>query len=792
MELATERRGPCLSRDELFAAAQEMRAMAITDIYAAGSGHPGGSLSIMDVAAALYLNVLNHDPADPAWPRRDRVFWSAGHKAPALYVALGRAGYFPLDDTIALRRLGSNFEGHPNRLKLPGVEISSGSLGQGLSVAVGSALAAKQRGEAHRIFCIMGDGEHQEGSVWEAVMAAAHYKLDNLCAIVDRNRLQIDGWVKEVMNVEPLPAKYAAFGWNVMEIDGHDIDEILKAFAAAADHDKGAPSVIIANTVKGKGISFMENQAGWHGVAPNKEQFEKAMAELAVPSMPPERVDRLLANARLGADIATAKARKQVPMNERDFWWNSREVMKVDMDPTRMGFGRGLEAAGEDLRVCTVQADISSSIRISDFAAKHPERKDRVFSVGIAEQNMMGVASGLAKEGYIPVTGTYGVFASGRCWDQLRTTVCYNNLNVKIAGAHGGISVGPDGATHQSLEEISLMSILPNMHVEVPCDSPETEKATRHCLLQVDGPVYLRFAREATPVVTSAETPYQFGVANVIRYRGARPRFADAFETVLSTDYRNEDEDATIVACGPMVPEAMRAAWLLKEEFGLEVRVLNMHSIKPLDSRALIAAAAQTRIVVTAEEHQKGGFGDIIAGAILRERKHFERPLLFDMVGVEDRFGLSGKPWELIQTFGLTAEHIAERVLRLYARQVITQIQQPEAAEAPEAPEATEATNAAAPMSLEVLMAHAAELLGPATPQTEVAPMTATLECSQCQAQQSVYDYLSEFPLPTDEYCVECESRSQDGCAACQAAWMRDNSAFTYVCRDCREVVAVC
>ncbi|HEV2341738.1 MAG TPA: transketolase [Candidatus Acidoferrales bacterium] len=746
MQNKRERRGPRLGREELRAAAQEMRAIALIDIFAAGSGHPGGSLSVMDIAAALYLNVLNHDPSDPAWEKRDRVFWSAGHKAPALYVALGRAGYFPLEETASLRRLGSKFEGHPNRLKLPGVEISSGSLGQGLSIAVGSALAARQRGESHRVYCIMGDGEHQEGSVWEAVMAAAHYKLDNLCAIVDRNLLQIDGWVKDVMNVEPLVLKYATFGWNVEEIDGHNMAQILSAFDAAAAH-KGNPTVIIANTVKGKGVSFMENQAAWHGTPPNREQFDKAMVELASPAVPPDRIERMLASAREGAELAANSARRRVPMGDRSYWWNSRGTMKVEMDPTRMGFGRGLETAGEDPRVCTIQADISGSIRISDFAAKHPERQSRVFSVGIAEQNMMGVAAGLAKEGFIPVTGTYGVFASGRAWDQLRTTVCYNNLNVKIAGAHGGISVGPDGATHQSLEEISVMSVLPNMHVEAPCDSVETEKATRHCLLNVDGPVYLRFAREATPVVTKPVTPYQFGVANVIRYRAMQPRFIDAFETELSTSYRNENEDATIVACGPMVPEAMRAAWLLKEEFGIEARVINMHTIKPLDTRALVAAAAETRVVVTAEEHQKGGFGNLIASVILRERNDFERPLLFDMIGVEDRFGLSGKPWELIQTFGLTGEHIAERVLRLYAKK-----------------------------------------LGLDFAKTEVTPVTMTLECNRCHAEVPLHDYLSESPLPTDEYCVECESRSKEACMACRVSWMKMNARFSFVCNDCREV----
>ena len=750
MDSTREQRGPRLTMEELQLAAQEMRALVITDIFAAGSGHPGGSLSILDIAAALYLKVLNHDPTLPSWPGRDRVFWSAGHKAPALYVALGRAGYFPVEDTVTLRQLGSPFEGHPNRLKVPGVEISSGSLGQGLSVAVGSALAAKRRGEPHRVYCIMGDGEQQEGSIWEAAMAASHFRLDNLCAIVDQNRLQIDGWVQDVMGIEPIAAKYSAFGWNVIGIDGHNLEEILRAFDAAENH-KACPTVIIAHTVKGKGVSFMENQAGWHGVAPNREQFEKAMAELNSPAIPRERIERMLARAGEQERRVTEETRRWLPFSGLNYWWNARENMKVAMDPTRMGFGRALEAAGQDQRVCTIHADISSSIRISDFEAKHPERLARVTSVGIAEQNMMGVASGMAREGLIPVTGTYGVFASGRAWDQLRTTVCYNNLNVKIAGAHGGISVGPDGATHQALEEISLMSVLPNMHVEVPCDSVETEKATRYCLLDLEGPAYIRFAREATPVVTTAKTPYRFGVANVIRYRGEKPQFLDAFETVLSTEYRSEEEDAAIVACGPMVPEAMRAAWLLKKDYGIETRVLNVHTVKPLDVAALVAAAAATRLLVTAEEHQKGGFGNLIAGAILRARQDFAHPLLLDMIGVEDRFGLSGKPWELVQAIGLTAEHIAERVLNLYARK-----------------------RNVSPSRVK--------------PETQFA----ALQCSYCHRAVSFEEYFREFPPPMDEICGDCERASPEACRECTLAWLRANPAFTYRCRECSEVVVPC
>ena len=744
-----EQRGPRLSLEELQRAAAEMRAIDLIDIYAAGSGHPGGTLSIMDIAAALYLRALNHDPNEPAWPERDRVFWSAGHKAPALYVALGRAGYFPLDDTVLLRQLGSGFEGHPNRLKVPGVEVSSGSLGQGLGIAVGNALAAKLLGRANRVYCIMGDGEQQEGNIWEAAMAGGHYRLDNLCAVVDKNELQIDGWVRDVMNVDPLAEKYAAFGWNAIEIDGHNMQQILGAFDRAG-HCEGRPTVIVAHTVKGKGVSFMENQASWHGVAPNKEQFEKAIEELKSPAVPAERCAALLARAAENARNVTRETKDSIPHFRRDFWWNSGDGMKVEMDPTRMGFGRGLEQAGQDERIVTVHADISGSIRIVDFEAKHPERKNRVFSVGIAEQNMMGVAAGLAREGLIPVTGTYGVFASGRAWDQIRTTICYSNLNVKIAGAHGGVSVGPDGATHQSLEEISLMSILPNMHVAVPCDSVETEKATLHCLLGVVGPAYLRFAREATPVVTSKETPYQFGAANVIRFRGAQPRFADAFETVLAGEYRSESEDLSIVACGPMVPEAMRAAWILKEEYALEARILNLHTVKPLDTAALVRAAEETQVMLTAEEHQLGGFGNIIAGAILRHRHNPGLPLLLDMIGVRDRFGLSGKPWELVQAFGLTAEHIAARALELYE-------------------------------SKRGLGEHA-------VPST----LLAAIECTRCHTLVPFGEFLFESPLPGDEVCADCEDRAPANCAQCRSEWVLSNPNFSYLCRECREVTVVC
>ncbi|MHC4061585.1 MAG: transketolase [Planctomycetota bacterium] len=654
--------------EQLESAARRMRAYDVLAIHCAGSGHPGGTLSIMDIAAALYLEVMKHDPDNPRWEQRDRCIWSAGHKAPALYVALAAAGYCRMEDVITgLRKLDSPFEGHPHWLKLPGIEVSTGSLGQGLGFSVGQALDAKERNLDYTTYCILGDGEHDEGSVWEAIMAAGHFHLDNLVAIVDKNCLQIDGPTKQVMNTDPLDEKYKAFNWHVITIDGHDMKQILDALIRAKKN-KGKPTCVIAKTVKGKGVSFMENKAGWHGVpTKGREQLDKALADIGAEEVTKEFVERMLALSDETNGVNEAKTRDMLAKFSRDFWWNSEEQMKVEMDPTRMGFGRALDDIGDDKRLCTLHADISGSIKITDFEAKHPERKSRVYSLGIAEQNMVSVACGLARNGRIPIGGTYGVFAAGRCWDQLRTTACYSNLNIKMAGAHGGISVGPDGATHQALEDITLMNILPNMHLAAPADSVETQKAAKAIILDVVGPGYIRFAREATPIVTTNDTPYEWGVANIIRYRGRKPRFVDAFETVLSTQYKNENEHVAIIACGPMVPEAMRAAYILKAEYDLEVRIVNMHTLKPLDRAAIKAAVKDVGLILTAEEHQTGGFGSIIATAACAE-KEFDEPLKIDMLGVDDRFGQSATPWQLLRKFGLTAEHIAQRTLILTKR----------------------------------------------------------------------------------------------------------------------------
>jgi transketolase len=510
----------------------------------------------------------------------------------------------------------------------------------------------------------MGDGEQQEGQVWEAAMEAGHYQLDNLIAIIDCNRLQIDGLVTDVMAVEPLAAKYGSFGWDVLRIDGHDMNQIVDALQQARAVE-GRPVVILADTVKGKGVSFMEGQAGWHGKAPNYEELMKGLTELRLTQR--ISVPSLLEKANeYQADI-DQKLSTKMPKFTRDYWWNGNNEMKVKMEPTRKGFGQSLAENGDDERIVCLGLDISGSITISDFYTGKPHRKRRWISMGIAEQSATSAAAGLAREGKLPVLGTYATFAAARNLDQIRTSICYGNFNVMVAGAHGGVSVGPDGATHQALEDLFALQGLPNMSLVVPCDIVETRKATDYLLLRHTGPKYIRFAREATPVVTDEKTPFVFGKANLIRLRGEKPNFIDAFETVLADSYSNEQEDISVVACGPMVPEAMRAAYILKREFGYETRVLNVHTLKPIDAEAVIRAAYETGVIITAEEHQIGALAWRVSSLLTESPQLFGVPVITGAIGVKDRFGDSGAPWELIKEFEVSAEHIAHKGLELIA-----------------------------------------------------------------------------------------------------------------------------
>lgn len=268
-----------LSIPELKKQAHESRKLILKMLTKAGSGHPGGSLSAIDIMTALFFNEMNVDPKNPIWSERDRFILSKGHGVPALYATQAFRGYYKPEETMTLRELNSPFQGHPDRVRIPAVEASTGSLGQGLSVAIGMAFSARLDKKDFRVYCLIGDGETQEGQIWEAAMCAGNYKLANLCVFLDSNKYQIDGSVEEVMSLAPLAEKWKAFGWNVLEIDGHNMEQILDSLTKARA-EKSKPTIVIANTVKGKGVSFMEGDNQWHGKSPSEEQLKKALEEL--------------------------------------------------------------------------------------------------------------------------------------------------------------------------------------------------------------------------------------------------------------------------------------------------------------------------------------------------------------------------------------------------------------------------------------------------------------------------------------------------------------------------------
>ena len=530
-----------------------IRMGVIEGTHSAGCGHPGGSLSIADVLSYLYFKELNVDPAQPKMANRDRLVLSKGHAAPALYAALAERGFFPVEELKTLRKIGSRLQGHPNMNSVPGVDMSTGSLGQGISAACGMALGAKHAGSAVNVYAILGDGEVEEGECWEAFMFAAHYGLSNLCVMLDRNHLQIDGTTETVMNSAPLEDKLRAFNFNVVTINGHDFDQIESAVQAFhAETEK--PTCIILDTVKGTGVSYMTNSVAWHGKGPNDEEY-------------------------------------QVAMNE-------------------------LNAAG--------------ATKTATFQKAFPGRH---FDCGIAEGNMIAVAAGASTMGLVPFASSFAMFAAGRAFEQVRNSIGYPHLNVKIGATHGGISVGEDGASHQCCEDFALMRSIPGMTVICPADDIEARAAVR-AAYAMEGPVYLRFGRLAVPVFHD-EANYHFELGK--------------------GEQLTEGNDIAIIATGLMVNEARMAAEQLAAE-GIHARVINIHTIKPLDEEIVLKAAKECGKVITAEEHNViGGLGEAVC-AVLSEKQ----PTPVRRVGVQDVFGCSGPAWDLLKKFGLDAATICK------------------------------------------------------------------------------------------------------------------------------------
>ena len=634
-----------VGRGDLAEIARQIREDIIDMVWNAKSGHPGGSLSAADILTCLYFQEMRIDPGKPDWPDRDRFVLSKGHAAPVLYSALARRGYFSPEFLPTLRQLHSPLQGHPHYGSLPGIETSTGSLGQGGSVAVGMALAGKLDGKGYTVYTLWGDGEIEEGLVWEAAMAAGHYKLDNLIGIVDWNGLQIDGRITEVMNPEPIDAKFAAFGWNVETVDGHDIAALCKAIEKAKAV-KGKPSLLLCKTIKGKGVSFMEGDAGWHGKAPDEAQWKQAIRELGGEAAPiaPEEMKALVEKALAAIPHVAMQIEKGAPggagaagggaafAGKPPYVIYADEGKAVQGPATREAYGKALaELSATHPGLVVMDADLSKSTMTADFKNVAPER---FFNAGIAEANMACMAGGLAAAGKTVFISTFAVFAAGRAYEQILNTIAGSGFNVKVAATHAGLTVGEDGMSHQMLSDLALMRTIPGLQVFVPADAAEASAMIRY-IADDPNPAYIRLGRAKSPVVFSdAIAGPDYDPTRIQTLRAGR--------------------DVTLAACGMMVGAALEAADALAAE-GIDAGVLNISCIKPLDKAALIAAAKGTGAIVTCEEHSViGGLGAAVAEALAEA---YPVPVL--RLGVKDCFGQSGVPGDLLKLYGLDKEHIA-------------------------------------------------------------------------------------------------------------------------------------
>jgi len=572
--------------DALAAAIRTDTMQTLADIGHEHRGHPGAALSIVDVLTALYFHVMRIDPSSPGWPDRDRFVLSKGHGCMSLYATLARRGYFARTHLRTFRSVGSILQGHPDMRKTPGIDMTSGSLGHGLSAGVGLALDARERRSAARIFVMLGDGELQEGLIWEGAMAAAKYRLDKLTVFVDCNGLQSSGRVDGLMPLEPLDEKWRAFGWTVLTIDGHDMRQIVDACdAAKASH---GPTVILARTVKGKGVPYMEGDNRWHQACPP------------------------------GARTAAATAHRC----ERT-------------GSTRTAFGRTLLAmleAGSDLMV--VSSDTRSSMGLDEIGQRFPERH---IEVGIAEQNLLTVAAGLAAGGRPVVAATYAAFASMRALEQFRTFVCYPRLPVTVVAGLGGLSAGIEGVAHLAIEDIGILRCIPNLTIFNPADAEATPHAVR-AALALGAPSYLRLGRDDTPLIFSSSYSLRVGRGSYLVQDGW---------------------DVALLTSGLIVPEVLEAARTLRGH-GVQCTVAEFPTIKPLDDHMVREIARRAASMFTVEEHSViGGLGTAVLETLASAPKRLHR------IGVEDRFLESGTPAELRRKYGLTAASIVGRVLAM-------------------------------------------------------------------------------------------------------------------------------
>ncbi|PIM69208.1 transketolase [Streptomyces sp. JV178] len=593
--------------------AQQLRVDSIRCSAAAGSGHPTSSMSAAELMAVLTARHFRYDFERPEHPGNDRFVLSKGHASPLLYAAYKAAGAINETELMTYRKLGSRLEGHPTPRRLPWVETATGSLGQGLPVAVGIALAGKRLDRTgYRVWVMCGDSELAEGSVWEAAEHAAYEHLDNLTAIVDVNRLGQRGPTRHGHDLDAYARRFAAFGWHTIEIDGHDVDAVDRAYGEAAS-TKGQPTVILARTLKGKGVEAVQDREGLHG-KPLKDADE-AIAELGGPrdlrvEVPEPPAARMLHAVRTG----------------------HLELPRYDIGDevaTRDAFGQALAALGGARGdVVALDGEVGDSTRTEFFAKEHP---DRFFECYIAEQQLVATSVGLASRGWVPFASTFAAFFT-RAHDFVRMA-SISGAGINLAGSHAGVAIGRDGPSQMGLEDLAMMRAVHGSTVLYPCDANQTAKLVG-TMADLEGVRYLRTSRGDTPVVYSPTEDFPVGGSKVLR--------------------ASDDDRLTVVAAGITVHEALKAADALGRE-GIPIRVIDLYSVKPVDRRTLREAAERTGCLLTVEDHHaEGGLGDAVLEAFADGRPvpRLVRLAVRDMPG-------SASPEEQLHEAGIDAEAIA-------------------------------------------------------------------------------------------------------------------------------------
>ncbi|MBI5593431.1 MAG: transketolase [Deltaproteobacteria bacterium] len=588
----------------------------------AGSGHPTSAMSATELMVGLVFGgTFRYDPDHPGHPNNDRLIFSKGHASPLFYSLWAAAGKLTEADMLTYRQFGSNLEGHPT-VTFPYNEAATGSLGQGLSIGVGMALNARFIDKLpYRTYVLLGDSEMAEGSQWEAMQIASHYKLDNLVGVIDVNRLGQRGETLYGHDLNAYEKRISAFGWETFLINGHSIKEILSAYEKAFEVS-GKPVMIIARTIKGKGVSFLEDRNGWHGKIIDKDRLEQALKELG----PVDKSVR--GHIPRPEDL---KPREQTP----------EEAGKLDYPPdkevaTRTAYGNALKRIYPKYpRIVSLDGEVSNSTMSVTFKDAYP---DRFFEMYIAEQNMAGVALGFARRGKIPFVSTFSAFLS-RAFDQIRMSQ-YSDANIKFVGSHAGVSIGQDGPSQMGLEDIAAFRTILNSVVLYPSDAVSTERLVE-AAAEHEGIVYIRTTRMDTPILYTSQEKFPIGGCKILK--------------------RSDSDRVTVIGAGVTLFETLGAYEALKKE-GVLIRVIDLYSIKPIDAQTLREAARETKAILTVEDHyEAGGLGEAVMSALAAESV----PVYSLAVTKKPR---SGKPAELLDFEGISQKAIAARVRALIGR----------------------------------------------------------------------------------------------------------------------------